>query len=61
MRLEGLALSIDACCTSSIDYGESTTVEVLGSDPDLGFDWTLWVAQMVDNQLAELSLRDHNV
>ena len=56
VRLEGLALSIDACCTSSIDYGESTTVEVLGSDPDLGFDWTpVELAQMVDNQLAELT------
>ncbi|MED5317838.1 MAG: gliding motility-associated C-terminal domain-containing protein, partial [Bacteroidota bacterium] len=56
VRLEGLAMSIDACCTSSIDYGESTTVDVLGSDPDLGFDWTpLELAQMVDNQLAELS------
>lgn len=56
VRLEGLAMSIDACCTSSIDYAESTTVEVLGSDPNLGFDWTpLELAQMVDNQLAELS------
>lgn len=56
VRLEGLAMSIDACCTSSIDYGESTTVEVLGSDPELGFDWTpLELAQMADNQLAELS------
>lgn len=56
VRLDGLALSIDACCTSSIDYGETTTVEVLGSDPDLGYDWTPEeLAEMVDNQLAELS------
>lgn len=56
VRLDGLAMSIDACCTSSIDYGETTTVEVLGSNPELGFSWMPEeLAQMVDNQLAELS------
>ena len=56
VELGGIAMSIDACCTSSIDYGETTTVEVLGSDPDLGYVWTPEeLAEMVDNQLAELS------
>ena len=56
VELGGIAMSIDACCTASIDYGETTTVEVLGSDPDLGYVWTPEdLAEMVDNQLAELS------
>ena len=56
VRLNGLAVSIDACCTVSIDYGESATVQVLGSDPELGYSWTPEdLVQMLDNQLAELS------
>ena len=56
VRLEGVAVSIDACCASTIDYGETANVEVVGSDPELGFDWTPEeLAEMVDNQLALLS------
>ena len=56
VRLEGLALSMDACCATTLDYGEAANVEVLGTDPALGFDWTPEdLAEMVDNQLAELS------
>lgn len=56
VRLEGLAVSIDACCASTLDYGETANVEVLGSDPDLGFEWSpAELATMVDNQLAVLS------
>ena len=30
VRLEGLALSMDACCATTLDYGEAANVEVLG-------------------------------
>lgn len=56
VTLEGRSMSIDACCASNIDYGETANVEVLGSDPQLGYDWVpSEFAVMVDNQLAELS------
>lgn len=56
IRLEGLAVSIDACCATTVDYGETAEVEVLGSDPELGFDWSPEeLAEMADNQLAVLS------
>jgi gliding motility-associated-like protein len=56
VTLEGRSMSIDACCASNIDYGEVANVEVLGSDPQLGYDWVpSEFAVMVDNQLAELS------
>jgi len=56
VRLDGLAVSIDACCASTMDYGETAGVEVLGSDPELGFDWNpAEYVEMVDNQYAELT------
>lgn len=56
VRLEGPSVSIDACCTTTIDYGETADVEVLGADPTLGFVWTPEEqAEMVGNQLATLS------
>lgn len=56
VRIDGIAVSIDACCASTIGYGETADVEVLGSDPELGFDWNpSELAQMVDNQLAVLN------
>ena len=39
VKLTGRSMSIDACCAANIDYGDSTQVEVLGSDWMLGFDW----------------------
>ena len=39
IRLEGLAVSISACCGTSIDLGETAQVEVFGANPELGFDW----------------------
>lgn len=39
-RLKGLAVSIEACCGTAIDLGETAQVEVFGANPELGFDWT---------------------
>lgn len=38
-RLDGLAVSISACCGASIDLGETAEVEVFGANPELGFEW----------------------
>ena len=39
VRLDGLAVSISACCGGSIDLGETAQVEVFGANPELGFEW----------------------
>ena len=39
VRLDGLAVSISACCGGSIDVGEAAQVEVFGANPELGFEW----------------------
>ena len=39
LRLDGLAVSISACCGGSIDVGETAQVEVFGANPELGFEW----------------------
>jgi len=38
-RLDGLAVSISACCGTTLNAGETAQVEVFGADPNLGFDW----------------------
>ena len=56
VNLQGRSMSIDACCATTIDYGETANVTVLGSDPTLGYDWVpADYVQMVDNQLAVMS------
>lgn len=54
--LDGLAMSIDACCATTMDFGETATVNVWGSDPALGYEWTpSEQVEMAGNQEALLS------
>jgi gliding motility-associated-like protein len=50
MEVSGPPLSIQACCPTNIDYLESTTLEVLGGNPSVGYNWT--PSEFVDNPSA---------
>ena len=39
ITVSGEALSIEACCPQSIDFGESALLEVLGGDGNVGYQW----------------------
>ena len=60
VKLTGRSMSIDAlvaaCCSAQIDYGDSTKVDVLGSDWTLGFDWVpAEYAEMTGDRQATLT------
>lgn len=48
--VSGAPLSIQACCPTNINYLESTTLEVLGGNANLGYSWT--PSAFVDNHIA---------
>lgn len=51
--LSGPAVSIDACCTTSIAPGQSVTLTVSGGDEDLGYTWfpDLGLSSTVDAEI----------
>lgn len=56
LRLQGKSVSINVCCTTNIDFGESATVEVTGADWQLGFVWDPEIfVEMIGNQEARLT------